>query len=123
MVEPRHASIGAVPGRSFRRGLALVLATAVVPSAALASDAAQQVFKDYAKDGRIDACAHSPQALEDASKQVPPDIKQYASDYPAAIRGAIEARARGDCDAPSATAVSGGAVTSAPGSSPIPPAS
>ena len=60
--------------------------------------AAIEVFQDYAPDGRIDPCKHTADELRKAAKTIPPDIEQYAADYPAAIAAAIEARARGECD-------------------------
>jgi hypothetical protein len=69
---------------------------AVAAPAALADDF-DQVFRDYAKDGRIDACKHSAAQLQRARKGVPPDIAQYAPDFPDALDQAIEARARGKC--------------------------
>src|SRR6188472_3986819 len=59
--------------------------------------AALEVFRDYAPDGRIDPCRHSAQDLKRAQDNIPPDIEQYAADYPAAIAAAIDARARGEC--------------------------
>jgi len=59
--------------------------------------AALEVYQDYAVDGRIDPCKHSSKTLKLALDNVPPDIEQYASEYPSEIQSAIEARARGEC--------------------------
>jgi hypothetical protein len=75
--------------------VALVLLAVAAP-AALADDF-DQVFKDYAQHGRIDPCRHSAAQLQRARKDVPPDIEQYAPDFPDALDAAIEARARGRC--------------------------
>lgn len=65
--------------------------------AAAAADAFDDVFADYQKDGRIDACRHSDKALREARAQIPNDIEQYAPDFPDALDEALERRARGDC--------------------------
>ncbi|HVL95200.1 MAG TPA: hypothetical protein VM266_05015 [Solirubrobacteraceae bacterium] len=82
--------------------LACLLA-ALAPAAAQAQSGAVQkaalkVFQDYVTDGRIDPCRHTSQELKLALDNVPPDIEQYAADYPAAIKAALQARARGDCE-------------------------
>src|SRR3954449_5083402 len=78
-----------------------VLAIAA-PAARAQSEAEQraalEVFRDYAPDGRIDPCKHSAQDLKRAQDNIPPDIEQYAADFPAAIAAAIDARARGECE-------------------------
>jgi hypothetical protein len=90
--------------RGFMRTLASVgvLAAIAAPSAQAQSAADQraalEVFQDYAPDGAIDPCKHSSQTLKLARDNIPPDIEQYAADYPAAIAAAIDARARGDCN-------------------------
>jgi cobalamin biosynthesis Mg chelatase CobN len=79
-----------------------VIAALAAPAAQAQSGAEQraaiQVFRDYAPDGRIDPCKHAANELKLAQDNVPPDIEQYAADYPAAIAAALEARARGECD-------------------------
>jgi hypothetical protein len=76
--------------------LAGVLATgAWAPPAS--ADAFDDVFADYQKDARIDACKHSERDLKAAKGQVPNDIEQYAPDFPAALDEALEDRARSGC--------------------------
>src|SRR4051794_37185768 len=75
--------------------LAALLALAL-PAVAFA-DAFDDVFADYQKDGKIDACKHSDKALRDARRQIPNDIEQYAPDFPDALDEAREKRARGEC--------------------------
>jgi hypothetical protein len=72
---------------------ALVCALPAVASA----DAFDDVFADYQRDGRINACRHTDEALKDARKQIPNDIEQYAPDFPDALDEALERRARGEC--------------------------
>jgi hypothetical protein len=72
---------------------ALLLLT---PSTALA-DPFDDVFADYQKDGRIDPCAHTPEELQRAKRDIPNDIEQYAPDFPAALDAAMEARATASC--------------------------
>ena len=76
----------------------MLVALAVAPASALAQrDVAVQVFNDFATDGRIDPCKHTSSQLEAVKRNIPPDIEQYAPDYPAAVDAALKARARGDC--------------------------
>lgn len=75
--------------------LVAVLLLAVPATAA--ADAFDDVFADYQKDGRINACAQSDKDLRDARKQIPNDIEQYAPDFPDALDEALEKRARGEC--------------------------
>src|SRR5947208_14846371 len=76
--------------------------TLVVVALALGAPTAQAagfdtIFKDFKKDGRIDPCRYSASELAKAKKDVPPDIEQYAPDFPDALQAAIEARAKNDC--------------------------
>lgn len=99
-----------------------LLAISAAPAAAQ-MEVAVKVFEDYAADGRIDPCKHSSEDLRAVQKNIPPDVDQYAPDYPAAVAAAIEARARGECDgtkptpAPAAVAPS---ATPAPTVTPVP---
>jgi hypothetical protein len=52
-------------------------------------------YADYKADGVIDGCAYTEGQLKDAQRQVPPDIEQYAPDFPGALQAALEQRARG----------------------------
>src|SRR5919107_6155937 len=104
--------------------LAVVFLALLVPGVA-GADPFDDVFADYQKDGKIDACSHSPEELQKAKADIPNDIEQYAPDFPAALDAAMEERARG-CDGSDGGAqdpVQGGARTpSATGGTPAPPA-
>jgi len=83
-----------------RAGIPIAVLAAAAAFAAPASaqtEVAVKVFQDFAADGIIDPCKHSSEDLRAVQKNIPPDIEQYAPDYPAAVAGALEARARGDC--------------------------
>jgi hypothetical protein len=54
-------------------------------------------FNDYRAHGKVNACKFSAHELKQAKKQVPPDIEQYAPDFPAALDAALQAQARGAC--------------------------
>jgi hypothetical protein len=90
----------------MRRFLLIVAAVFVLApaSAAHAQTSAQAITlaiaRDYQADGEIDPCAFSTEELQTALDTVGPDTKQYGADFPAAIRAAIAARARGDCGDP-----------------------
>ncbi len=122
----------------MRRALPIVLIAlaAAAPAQAATPDEkiANQVFTDYTKDGRIDPCDYTTAELQTALDNVQPNERQYASDYPAAIKQAIRFRARGGCDedaaapapttAPAAPAPSTSATTVTPpvaGTTTLPP--
>lgn len=82
----------------------VLIAVAGTSFAMLAAPAAGQmsvavkVFEDFATDGLIDPCKHTSEELREVLKHIPPDVEQYAPDYPAGVEGALEARARGECE-------------------------
>ncbi len=97
-------------------GVLIVALVAAAPARAAtpAEKIANQVFTDYTKDGRIDPCDYTTQQLQTALDNVEPNVRQYASDYPAAIKQALRFRARGGCDKQAASP----AATAAPASPP-----
>lgn len=103
-------------------GLLAAIAAPVAHAQSTADQrAAINVFQDYAPDGAIDPCKHSSAELKLARDNIPPDIEQYAADYPAAISAAIDARARGDCDGKKAAAAPvPPAATPAPAATAVP---
>jgi hypothetical protein len=85
--------------------LAGALVAAGAPAAQASTSPSDQkltdaIFRDYVKDGTIDACEYTVEELQAAIDGVGPDIRQYASDFPAALRDALNARARGACEEP-----------------------
>jgi hypothetical protein len=91
-------------------GLSLAL-----PAAASANDF-QDVYRDYKRSGTIKPCKFSNTKLENAERQTPPDVEQYAPSFLDALQNAREGGA--DCGkqaqapAPSAAPTpSGGAPT------------
>ena len=109
-------------------GIVLLALVAAPPARAATADekVANQVFTDYTKDGRIDPCDYTPAELQTALDNVAPNVVQYASDYPAAIRRALRFRARGGCDedaaAPAAPAAPGTPAAPPPGAPATDPA-
>jgi hypothetical protein len=95
-----------------------LLAFPVVPAMAQ-GPAATKVFEDFATDGRISPCKHSSEALRGVQNDMPPDIEQYAPDYPAAVAAALEARARGEC-LPKKQVTPATAMPAAPSATPVP---
>jgi len=100
--------------------LAGILVAAAAPAAHAQESTAKDklaylVFADYAKDGTIDPCAFSTEQLKAALGAITPDIRQYASDFPGAIKAAIAARARGACGGGAGGSPEGGAGTAIPG--------
>jgi hypothetical protein len=70
-----------------------LLVFAPVASAGLFED----LFKDFAKDGKLNACKYSESDLRKVKNLVPNDIEQYAPDFPDELDAAIERRASGAC--------------------------
>lgn len=98
--------------RPIRAILIIVAALAVVVPSAHAAGF-DTIFKDFKADGQINPCKYSAAELQKAKKQVPPDIEQYAPDFPDALQAAIEARAKGQCDKKAAAVVPAAASTPA----------
>ena len=103
------------------RALALTAALVALAAPVASADSFDSVFHDYQRDGRIDPCKHTTAQLERARDQVPPDIEQYAPDFPDALDAAIEARARGKCDKKSKPAPLAAPMTTTTTGVPAPP--
>ena len=94
--------------RRLSGAVATLLALGLLAAApALAGSAFDTLFHEYQSTGAIKACKHSTAELQAAKNEVPPDITQYAPDFPAALQAALEARAHGVCGG--AAAAGGGA--------------
>ncbi|TMK40146.1 MAG: hypothetical protein E6G56_09115 [Actinobacteria bacterium] len=91
---------------------ALALALALGLAAQARADAFGDTFTDYKAHGKIDPCKFSEQTLKQAKQQVPPDIEQYAPDFPAELDRALQNRTLGAC---------GGAAGSGAGGDPVSP--
>lgn len=109
------------------RALAATVVLGLAAAPAAHANAFETVYRDYKKDGSIDACAHSPGELQEAKAQVPNDIEQYAPDFPDALDAAAQQRASGSCAnkgnhaAAGSTAPAAGATTTTPaGGAPAP---
>ena len=63
-----------------------VLIPLAMPAAAMADDF-QQMFGDYRADGQLNGC-YTPQELQNAAGQIPPDVEQYAPGFGNALAGA-----------------------------------
>jgi hypothetical protein len=105
--------------------LAVLLATlAVLPVAAQAqrlSPVMQRLLADVRGDGTISPCKYTAAELGQARRQIPPDIEQYSSAFPAALEAAIEAHARGECASDKPAAAPAATATAAPPvSTPVP---
>jgi hypothetical protein len=96
---------------------ALLALCLVVAAPASAGSAFDTLFHEYQSTGGIKTCQHSAAELQAAKNQVPPDITQYAPDFPAALQAALETRAHGGCGGGAAAGGAGsapGAVGAAP---------
>ena len=96
--------------RRLSGAVATLLALGLLAAApALAGSAFDTLFHEYQSTGSIKSCQHSTAELQAAKNEVPPDITQYAPDFPAALQAALEARAHGVCGGAAATGGGGGA--------------
>jgi hypothetical protein len=87
-------------GPVTRRLLAGVAGLLILAPAAVAQDLPpdiRKVFNDYGADGLISPCKHTVGELERTKAAIPPDIDQYAPDFPPLVDLALEAHARGEC--------------------------
>jgi hypothetical protein len=78
--------------------LAALVALLAAPAAQAQRGADKKIFADYQKRGQLDPCDYTSAELQYALDHVTPDIRQYASDYPDAIKAAISQRAGGACE-------------------------
>lgn len=92
-----------------RVALLSVVILALLAPAALAATPFEQTYNAYRKHGSVPPCQFSAGTLQKAKAEVPPDIEQYAPDFPAALDAALQARAAGACGRKGST----GAVTPA----------
>jgi hypothetical protein len=76
---------------------AVLLGGLVIAAPASAGSAFNTLFGAYRQTGTVAPCKYSAAELQSAQSQVPPDITQYAPDFPAALQAALQARARGVC--------------------------
>lgn len=98
-----------------RLGLIVAVLSLAAAPAALGA-AFDEVYDAYQASGRIDGCAFSERALEQAAQDIPNDIDAYAPDFRNALQAALELRAGGACDeAATATEDGGTAAPAAPG--------
>src|SRR3954464_6021713 len=79
------------------RALILIMAALAVAAPGAHADAFDTIFKDFKADGQIDPCKYTAAELQKAKKDVPPDIEQYAPDFPDALQAAIGARGKTSC--------------------------
>jgi cobalamin biosynthesis Mg chelatase CobN len=103
--------------RRIRTGLpalALTATLALVSAPAAYAGAFEDIFADYAKTGKVDACRYSAGKIKQAQGQVPNDIEQYAPDFPAALDAAADKRANGGCDKAASTKKGAAQTTTQP---------
>jgi hypothetical protein len=111
-----------------RRGgfIVFLLACAVAlvfAGVALAATPFEQTYNAYRHSGRVPPCQFSVDTLQKAKSEVPPDIEQYAPDFPAALDAALQARALGACNKHASAATGSTAPVAPSGSGGQPPSS
>lgn len=94
---------------------AAACASLLLAAAPAAADDFTTLYNAYRQTGTINPCKFSTGQLQGALNEVPPDISQYAPDFPDALQSALAARARGAC-------AGKGAAAPAAAPTPAPPA-
>lgn len=84
------------------------------------SKAVEEVYRDYRRDGVIEACDHKRKALRQTLKQLPPEADLDTPDLRPALEAAIEQHEDGDCDKPEPTPTPAPQATPAPTAAPVP---
>ena len=84
------------------------------------SEAEKKVYRDYRRDGVIDACDHRKKVLKDVLEELPPEADIETPDLRPALEAAIEQHKGGDCDKPEPTPTPTPTATPAPTSTPAP---
>jgi len=93
----------------------VVLTVTLAWTATAQASAFSQTFNDYRQHGKVNPCQFSAHTLKQAKSQIPPDIEQYAPDFPAALDAALQARAGGSCGSGTGSSSSGSGASSAAG--------
>jgi hypothetical protein len=104
-----------------RTFVVFVIACAIVlgsAGAAFAASAFEQTYNAYRHSGRVPPCQFSVDTLKKAKSEVPPDIEQYAPDFPAALDAALQARALGACNPHPSSPTTSAATPAAPPTTP-----
>jgi hypothetical protein len=101
--------------RALRTQAAIFLVALVVPAAALANDF-QDVYREYKRTGTIKPCRFSDHKLDNAQRQTPPDVEQYAPSFLDALQSARERGA--DCGRKPAAAPVPAPASTTPSSAP-----
>jgi hypothetical protein len=86
------------------------------------SEAEKDVYRDYRRDGVIEACDHRRRTLREVLRELPPEADLDNPDLRPALEAAIEQHDDGDCDEPEPTPTPNPTATPAPTASPAPTA-
>jgi hypothetical protein len=122
---------------SLAAALLVALAIPIAPAAAQEptptptpaperSEAEKDVYRDYRRDGVIDACDHKKRTLRDVLEELPPEADIDNPDLRPALEAAIEQHDDGDCEGaeptptPEPTATPDATATPAPTTAPTP---
>ncbi len=83
----------------MRRTWSLLMAVALCLLLAQPASAGvfEDMYVDFAKDGKLDACSYPASLLKKIKTAIPNDIEQYAPDFPDELDAAIATRAQGKC--------------------------
>jgi hypothetical protein len=84
------------------------------------SKAERAVYRDYRRDGVIEACDHERRTLREVLRELPPEADIDNPDLRPALEAAIDQHDDGDCDEPEPTPTPTATATPAPTSPPAP---
>jgi len=84
------------------------------------SDAERDVYRDYRRDGVIEACDHKKKTLKQVLEELPPEADLDTPDLRPALEAGIEQHRDGDCDEPEPTPTPTPTATPAPTAAPAP---
>ncbi len=95
----------------------MALVGALVVPAQAGAVGVGDAYRDYAKDGSLDACKYSAEELQTLLSSVPTDIAQYDPRFVDELNRALDARASGACNkkGKGLSAVGGGSGTGSAG--------
>ena len=110
---------------SLAAALLVALAILVAPAAAQdptptqtpapeRSEEEKDVYRDYRRDGVIDACDHERRTLREVLDELPPEADVDNPDLRPALEAGIEQHKDGDCDEPEPTATPSPTATATP---------
>lgn len=101
----------------FAAVLVVLLAAPAAHALSAGEKLSRKLLREYTVRGRLDPCKYTSAQLQTALDHVTADVRQYASEYPEALKAALSQRAGGACEQDTG----GGATVPPPAQTPITP--